>query len=218
MQTNPLAKRILLYGDSLVYGKIPWWWPRYASDIRFPWVLQNILGGDYEVIEEGQRGRMLSRQNSYFPHRNGLEQFGPIFSSHAPIDLLVIFLWTNDCNSWSEKNYDDIASALDSYQEKVQRRCQHFWLDIPQLLLIIPPHTKEEYSYHLFKDIFKWGDEKITQLRKDMIQYAQEKNINYFDAAEHVQASENDGIHLDEENNKLLAQAVAEKIQKIIHH
>ncbi len=45
-----------------------------------------------------------------------------------------------------------------------------------------------------------------------MIHYAQEKTIDYFDAAEYVQASENDGIHLNEENNKKLAQALAKKI------
>lgn len=212
MQTNPWAKRILVYGDSLVYGKIPWWWPRYSSDIRFPWVLQDILWSTYEIIEEWQRGRMLCWENSFFPHRDGLEQFWPIFSSHAPIDLLIVFLGTNDCNAWSQKNYADIASAIDAYQEKVQRWCSHFWLIIPALLLIVPPHTKEEFSYPLFKDIFKWGDVKIAQLRKDMIHYAQEKTIDYFDAAEYVQASENDGIHLNEENNKKLAQALAKKI------
>ncbi len=216
MQSNPSAKRILLYGDSLVYGKIPWWWPRYASNIRFPWVLQDTLGSNYEIIEEWQRWRMLSGENTYFPYRDGLEQFWPIFASHAPIDLLVVFLWTNDCNAWSEKDYDDIAIAFDTYQEKIQRRCQHFGLTVPELLILIPPHTKEISSYALFKDIFKWGDAKVKKLRKYMIDYATQHHIDYYDCADVVNASEHDGIHLDEENNKLLAQALAEKIQSVM--
>ena len=183
--------------------------------MRFPWVLQNILGESYDIIEEWQRWRTLSGDNIHFPDRDGLQQFWPIFSSHHPIDLCILFLWTNDCNAWSEKSYDDVATAFDTYQEKIQRRSDHFWLSIPSLLIIIPPHTKELFSYPLFGDIFKGGDEKIKKMREHILTYVKQKNIDYFDCGDIVQASENDGIHIDEENNTLLAQSLAQKIQKI---
>src|SRR5689334_11654512 len=98
MNTNKAAKTILIYGDSFTFAKIPGGL-RYDCETRFTGVLQKELGKDYEVIEEGLRGRTVSGENSFFPYRNGLEQFGPIIGSHLPLDLLVLFLGTNDLNS-----------------------------------------------------------------------------------------------------------------------
>lgn len=58
MNTNISAKRILIYGDSYVFGKIPSGL-RYDSATRFTGVMQSYLGSDYEIIEEGLRGRQF---------------------------------------------------------------------------------------------------------------------------------------------------------------
>jgi len=55
-------------------------------------------------------------------------------------------------------------------------------------------------------------------LRENTLDYATQNHINYFDCADYIQASENDGIHLDEENNTLLAQYLTQKIQSALHH
>ncbi len=62
MNTNPTAKRILCFGDSNTRGYIPGgtWWGRYPADVRWTGVLQNLLGNEYEIIEEG-RGARLTR-------------------------------------------------------------------------------------------------------------------------------------------------------------
>lgn len=51
-----MGKRILCFGDSNTYGYIPTG-GRYDRHTRWPMRLGEILGEDYEVIEEGFNGR-----------------------------------------------------------------------------------------------------------------------------------------------------------------
>ena len=46
-------KRILCFGDSLTWGFDPATRTRFDEDSRWPCVMQQALGGDYKVIEEG---------------------------------------------------------------------------------------------------------------------------------------------------------------------
>ena len=48
---------ILCFGDSNTYGFTPDWKHRYGRDIRYPGVLQTLLGDGYYVAEDGLVGR-----------------------------------------------------------------------------------------------------------------------------------------------------------------
>jgi lysophospholipase L1-like esterase len=50
-------RNILCYGDSNTYGMKPGMTGRYARDVRWTGLLQKLLGGGYDVIEEGLGGR-----------------------------------------------------------------------------------------------------------------------------------------------------------------
>ena len=60
MNTNPKAKRILCFGDSNTWGRIPGKkFRRFPVDQRWTGILQKLLGEDYEVIEEGLTARVV---------------------------------------------------------------------------------------------------------------------------------------------------------------
>lgn len=215
MNTNPNAKRILFFGDSLVYGKIPAW-TRYTSSERFTGKLQSLLGDDYEIIEEGLRARMLSWENAYFPYRDGAQQFGPILGSHAPVDLIVIMLGTNDMNSGSDKTDKEISEWLNNYRETITRRTKHFSLPEMPVVLICPPRIDEEYSYPIFGDRFRGTSKKIERLPALYEQVAREYDWYYIDTTSLIWPSPKDGIHLDEESNTKLGEYLAIYIKEIL--
>jgi lysophospholipase L1-like esterase len=204
-------KDILVYGDSYVFAKIPGG-PRFDAKTRFTGVLQKELGLEYEIIEEGLRGRTVSGNNSFFPDRNGSEQFGPIFASHLPIQLLVLLVGTNDTNSGSDRSPEVIVSNFDQYLQQVKWWCEHLGFPEPQILLVAPPIIKEKESYKAFGDIFKGSQirlEKLPQLYKD---YAKDKGVHFLDSSSEIEVSDIDGIHLDESNNAKLGKLLAKKI------
>lgn len=91
-------KNIVCFGDSNTYGRDPVTKGRLDKKTRWPGVLQNILGEEYDVIEEGLNGRTTVWNDPVRggPKRNGSLYLLPCLESHAPINLLVIMLGTND--------------------------------------------------------------------------------------------------------------------------
>ncbi|HEY4477722.1 MAG TPA: GDSL-type esterase/lipase family protein [Candidatus Paceibacterota bacterium] len=219
MNTNPNAKRILVYGDSLTFGFAGIGNPggeKFSSDKRFTGVMQNELGAGYEIIEEGLRGRTVSEENAFFPHRNGLEQFGPIFGSHLPIDLVVFSLGTNDANSGSNKKPEYIPNDFSKYTEIMEFWCKSFNFPLPKILLIAPPIIEEEFSYKIFKDIFKGAKGKSLTFSESYNNFAEKNNWSFLDSGEFIKPGEVDGIHLDEKNNQILGKEIANKIKNIL--
>lgn len=213
MNINPYAKRILFFGDSLTYGRIPNW-KRYITTKRFTWVTQEILWNDYEVIEEWLRWRTLYWENKWFFGRQWNTQFWPILWSHLPIDLLVIMLWTNDANNYNDiYNEQQIYSYLDEYIDQIHWRCESIWVShLPQLLLISPPNISKNYEWILFQG----SHLKINIIQESIKSYANVHNIQFIESANYIQPSEIDWVHLDEENNKILWTIIANKIKEIL--
>ena len=58
--------------------------------------MEAALGDGYEVIEEGLNGRCTVWDSPSTPGRNGLDYLLPCLLSHAPVDLVIIMLGTND--------------------------------------------------------------------------------------------------------------------------
>ena len=81
-------KRILCYGDSNTWGYVPSSDAvRYPTTIRYPRVLQTLLGNDYEVIEEGLPGRTMISDDfkEMVGNRNGSLEFGQAVYSSLPL-------------------------------------------------------------------------------------------------------------------------------------
>lgn len=64
-------KSILCFGDFNTYGYIPGTGGRYPSHIRWPRVLAQLLGPEWEVVEEGSTAEPQSSGISLSPSAAG---------------------------------------------------------------------------------------------------------------------------------------------------
>jgi lysophospholipase L1-like esterase len=87
-------KTILCYGDSNTWGYAPGTGKRYLRHERWTGVLQQLLGSNAVVIEEGLNGRTTTLDDPTKPFRNGKDYLIPCLDSHAPLDLVVLMLGT----------------------------------------------------------------------------------------------------------------------------
>ena len=97
-------KTILCYGDSNTWGAKPILKlgspDRYQYEVRWTTVLQNQLGNDYHIIAEGLNGRTSTFDDPIEgAHKNGKRYLFPCLETHAPLDLVIIMLGTNDLKS-----------------------------------------------------------------------------------------------------------------------
>ena len=123
-------KTLVCFGDSNTWGYMPGSdGERFPRDVRWPTQLQRLLGDEWEVIAEGLNGRTATIERPDSEGRNGLPYLLPCLHSHAPVDLAVIFLGTNDVNFIDD---DRVARCVARLVEIV-RHCE------AEPLVVVPP-------------------------------------------------------------------------------
>ena len=93
----PERRTVVLFGDSNTWGYVPGSnGQRFPREVRWPARLADALGPEWDVIAEGLNGRTATIDSPWSEGRNGLPYLLPCLQSHAPVDVLVIYLGTND--------------------------------------------------------------------------------------------------------------------------
>ena len=124
-------KTLVCFGDSNTWGYIPGsGGERFPREVRWPTQLQRLLGDEWDVIPEGLNGRTATIERPDSEGRDGLPYLLPCLHSHAPVDVVVIFLGTNDVNFIDD---DRVARCIGRLVE-IARRC-----DADPLVVCPPP-------------------------------------------------------------------------------
>ena len=210
-------KRILCFGDSLTWGHDPDAMGHRLEN-RWPVTLQNFLGPDYTVIEEGQCGRNIATEDPPEGEKNGLTYILPCLESHSPLDLVIIMLGTNDCKRKFSYSVQDIAMEMERFLQKVLCHRQFSSPNAYGILLVSPPPMNSGLMASWFGDLFEYevGMKKSLALKQPYEQLARRFGIDFMDAGQHCQSSTVDGIHLDDENQRKLGRAVAERVRALL--
>ncbi len=215
MNTNPNAKNILCYGDSNTWGAIPWnRKDRLPANLRWTGVLQDLLGNEYEVIEEGLSGRTLVVNNPERPRHTGITHLEAIIRTHRPFDFMAIMLGTNDAKSIFNLNSKDIANHLEQTIEFIQTKLKDFG-PLPIILVICPPAIVIP-SIGKFDETMRPGVAIFKELPDLFKQVAQKMHCGYLNAGDFISLENTDGYHLSSEDHKKLGMKIAELIKSII--
>ena len=101
----PAPKRVLVYGDSLSWGWVPQatFIPaeRFPPEGQWPRVMAVALGDGFEVVIDALPGRVTDRGDPLVPQLggaglDGLAYLPAALGAHAPLDLVVLMLGSND--------------------------------------------------------------------------------------------------------------------------
>ena len=100
---------IVCYGDSNTHGAHPVTGGRWPRDVRWPGVLAADVADLADVVEEGLSGRTTLWDDPFMDGRNGQPYLLPCLRSHAPVDLVVLMLGTNDLKTIFGRQAHEIA-------------------------------------------------------------------------------------------------------------
>lgn len=219
-------KSILCYGDSNTWGYVPSAEDhalppkRYARDERWPGLLQQLLGDEFYVIEEGLNSRTTNINHTKLPDRNGKNYLPSCLYSHAPLDLVIFALGGNDAKTYFNRSAQDITAGMRELIEIVQNtQYGPDMLSAPQILLIPPPYPHaiaESYLDENGISFFAGGMEKIQQLPALYAALANEKHCHFLDIAKEVLPSTIDGVHFDKSAHAKFAKLVSDKVKTSI--
>jgi lysophospholipase L1-like esterase len=207
---------ILCYGDSNTWGFDPATFERLSVGQRWPAALRRRLPG-CEVVEEGLNGRTTIHDDPFEEGRNGLSYLAPCLASHAPIDLVILMLGTNDTKAMFPQGAPGIAAGVGRLAEAILRSARGPAGGAPQVLLVAPapvtlPPTPEQEI---------WGfDAEAVERSRHLARYcralAERLRIPFLDAGEHVQVSPVDGVHLDAAAQERLGAVIAERVAELL--
>lgn len=210
-------KTILCYGDSLTWGYDPVTGKRISRNKRWSGVLKDNLGSNYHIIEEGLNGRTTVWDDPlHGGYKNGMKYLIPCLASHRPIDLVILFLGTNDLKARFSLTAAEITHGIRVLTDIILKSESGPLEKSPKLLLIAPPVIKNIPEISRFSEEFEEGKLKSLKLGKYYSEVAAEYSCYFLDASKVVVASDIDGIHLDVDEHIKLGHAVADKVKKIL--
>jgi lysophospholipase L1-like esterase len=207
-----LTRTIVCFGDSNTHGADPSGAGRMSPDVRWPRVMARSLGDGYEVIEEGLNGRTACWDTPLAPGRNGLTYLVPCLLSHAPVDLLIIMLGTNDTKRIYGLGAPEIASGVGLLVDEARRSLSGPG-DTPPVVLLVSPVPLGEVTAS--SELWGFGEsiDKSKDLARLYAVVAEERNVAFFDAGSVAAVHPDDGVHLDAAACASLGAALAERVR-----
>lgn len=204
--------RILCYGDSNTWGKVPAQeGERYPSTVRWTGLLQKQLGDTYEVIEEGLGGRTTVIDDDKKPGRNGKTYLEEWLETNSPIDIIILWLGTNDLKERYDRTPEQIGEGVEELLILIQEKARTPDKKVPTIHLLSPPLVEESIP-GIAEEQYAGADEKIVELASIYKQLAEKYETEFIDLASVVKPSKEDGLHLDPESHRVIAELLIDKI------
>jgi lysophospholipase L1-like esterase len=204
-------KRILCYGDSNTWGYAPVSTIRFNENTRWTGVLQHTLGNKYQIIEEGLNGRTTVHNDKNRPCRSGADLLPVLMESHAPLDIVVIMLGTNDLKTKYNSTSLQVSNNIKSLCQMAWR-CEYNHKIL--IVLISPSHivnTNKENSIE-----FAGAVEKSRELSLHYKKVAKDLNMCFVNASQIVETTDDDGIHWTAHQHRKFGLRLAKTIKNIV--
>ena len=209
-----IEHHILCYGDSMSWGIIPGTRQRHAYEKRWTGILQNLLGPTVRVIEECLNGRTTAWDDPFRPNRNGKELLLPLLQAHAPLDLVILFLGTNDLQAMYGVNADASSLGASGLVDTIQSCRAGPMQNPPKVLLVSPPRIANPCGTMVEK--FRGAEEKSQDFSRWYRRVAEERGCAFLDATDVIQPSVVDGVHLDEPQHHQFATALHPRVAQLL--
>ena len=213
-----MKKHIVCFGDSNTHGYCALTNGRFSEEERWTCLLGQLLGEDYLVLEEGLSGRTTCFDDPVHEGLSGLDYIYPCLMSHAPVDLLVIMLGTNDTKERFGSSAACIALGLKRLVAKAVATTDCWGTHAPRILIVVPKTIDKEYeSTAVGATMGRGCAEKSEGLIAEYKTIANLTNCFYFDANEVVAENNHiDYMHLTKEGHQSLAKVLSGLIPSLL--
>lgn len=205
-------KKILVYGDSNVWGDNFLTGERIPDDKQWINILREKIGDKYIIYGEGLPGRIAGNDEVVSKHKNGKDTFISSFRSNAPVDVLIVSLGTNDLqtryNKFSSKIIEDLLwyrNVLEDSFSDLDDRKKYFGNKKIKIIYILPINFdyKKNASVIFDYDSEVKRQEIISYFLNSGIDVIYSNDMDLFD----------DGIHLSFKGHRNMANMVMEVIE-----
>lgn len=199
---------ILCFGDSNTWGYNPENKGRFPFEVRWTGILQNLLGNEYRIVEEGLVGRTTVFEDALRYGRNASAVLPVVLESSTP-DTIVLMLGTNDCKAIYKTNAQIIGKGILILLEQIKKYAPN-----SRVLLLSPIHLGERVFEEGFDPEFSRDSVEVSKnLKKVYYNIAKAHNLDFLAASDYAVPDDADFEHMNASGHKSLAQAVFNEIK-----
>lgn len=206
-------KKVLIYGDSNVWGDNFNTGVRISDDKQWANILQKDLGKEYKIFQEGLPGRVAGDEEKDKPFKNGKNSFMSTFRTNAPLDIVIIALGTNDLQIKYDRETCNIVDDLLWYKDIIEQEFmdndnkRKYFKDskLPEIIYILPTHFE---TINRDNPIF----DKNSEIKRNQIIESFKENKEVKSYVFNDLSLFSDGIHLNYAGH----QELAKKVESII--
>lgn len=205
-------KQILCYGDSNTHGYDAFTGGRYDYFTRWTGRVNEALGKDALICEEGLNGRTCGFDDPKVPGRNGLALLDCAIQTNKPLDLVVVMLGSNDCKTCYQADGSEITRRMG----KLIRRIKLFGMfgEGEMKILLMAPVPLDE---RCVGEEFGLRSVEVSRTLAEQYQALAEKDgILFGDAGGWGIPLDFDGTHFTPEGHRIFAEKMTGKIKEIL--
>lgn len=214
-----MKKHIVCFGDSNTHGYCAYNNGRFDEEQRWTCLLQEKLGDEYLILEEGLSGRTTCFDDPIHEGLSGLDYIYPCLMSHEPVDLLIIMLGTNDTKERFGVSPACIGIGMKRLVMKAISTVDCWRDGKANILIVTPQNIGRAYAdTPIALTMGKGCAEKSEGLAAEYEQVAKLTGCHYLDANEVIAAEPNDidYMHLTYDGHRQLAEGLYSKIKEIL--
>jgi len=211
-------KTVLCYGDSLTWGYDPETLGRHRLEDRWPSALAAALGEGVHVVADGLNGRTTaSDDHTADCDRNGARTLPTVLHTHAPLDLVILMLGTNDMKPVIAGTAHAASKGMRRLIELVRLHAWPVEQEVPQILVVAPPPLVETADPD-FAAMFEGGVAQSAMLASFYADLADDSGAGFYDAGSVAECSSIDGVHLDAGNTRAIGRGLAPVARLLLGH
>lgn len=209
-------KKIFIYGDSNLWGYDFVNNKRLQDKYQWANMLDEYLGDDFFIIQEGLPGRIAGNIDCSKKYKNGMDCFEAVFRSCSPVDYIIIALGTNDLQKQYNRKAEDIYNDLMWYKEKVNEIYndpvykERFFNNImPSFIYVLPGNFDYENDAKELFDFDSFSE------RNELISIFTKKYSDKYVILNDIELIKGDGVHYSVKGQEMVFDAVKKVFDSI---
>lgn len=197
-------KKVLCFGDSNTFGFIPESGKRYDKNTRWSGILTQLAAEKFEIIEAGCNNRTAFSDNPAGFEQTGYKVLPTLLKKD--LDCVILAIGVNDLQIFYNPTLEEIKNGMRRLVDIVREHCPN-----AKIILVSPARLTENIFNGYFRAMFdKISIEKSLHLSEIYENIAKEKNCRFADWDKIVTVSPKDGLHLEPDAHKKIAEAMFE--------
>jgi lysophospholipase L1-like esterase len=169
-----------------------------------------IKRGKHRLLESTRAGPRTAWPDPFKNGRDGSQGLSELIETCSPLKLVILMLGTNDYQCTHDNNAWMSAQGTAKLAQIIRQSPIEPGMPAPEIMIVVPPKIIEPKG--VIANKFQGAETRCVDQSIELKKIAEALSTMFFETASVTDASTVDGIHLDEDQHRLLGEAISRDV------